>query len=604
MSTTRSLISNLRVFVALWFSFSFFLSLGGCTRITKVEGPERPNILFIITDDQGWGDLACHGNPIIRTPNLDRLASQGVELTRFHSSPVCSPTRASLMTGRYNYRTGAVDTYMGRSMMHADEMTLAEMLQRGGYATGIFGKWHLGDNYPLRAIDQGFDEALSLPGGGLMQHSDPPGNSYFDPILRENGVQKKYEGYCSDIFTDAAIDYMRAKRDEPFFTYVAFNAPHTPLEVPEKEYQHYKSLNMTPAMFPGGDSFAKDFDADVTARVYAMVENIDTNVGRMLAALDELGIAENTIVVFMTDNGPQQARFNGGMRGLKGTTYEGGIRVPCLIRWPERIKSGVQMDRIAAHIDLAPTLLDWCDVAPPSRVKFDGVSLANLIEGKTKPEAWPDRTLFFQWHRGDVPNEGRALGVLTQQHKLVQAEITREVDWNGQQKWELFDLESDPNETTDLATSNPALVEKLKSEYTTWFRDVTAEKRYIPPTIKIGNDAEPETWLTRQDWRESLGGNGEKGRGHWELEFEREGNYAVELRHPDLSRATEAAIWINGDRVISEPLSSGSDTVQFTIAPPIKTRTNIEGTLRLKLKSGEEAEVGAHFLVISPSTSQ
>ena len=295
------------------------------------EEPRRPNVLLVITDDQGYGDLGLHGNPKIRTPHLDGLARQGIEMEHFHVCPVCSPTRASLLTGRCNYRTGVVDTFLGRSLMHPEEVTLAEMLQGAGYRTGIFGKWHLGDNYPLRAIDQGFQEALVLRGGGIGQPSDPPGgDSYFDPVLQHNGKQEKTRGYCSDVFTDAALGFIERNRDRPFFAYLAFNAPHAPLQVPDSYYQLYKKMNLAPGDFPQvGHPLEGKMDPEQTARIYGMVSNIDDNVGRLLAKLDEWKLADSTLVVFLTDNGPQQPRFNAGLRGLKTSVYDGGIRVPC-----------------------------------------------------------------------------------------------------------------------------------------------------------------------------------------------------------------------------------------------------------------------------------
>ena len=222
------------------------LPMGIPRRAGAAEGPGRPNVLLIMTDDQGYGDLGFHGNPRIKTPNLDRFARESVQLKTFCVSPVCSPTRASLMTGRYNYRTGVVDTYAGRSLMAPDEVTLAEVLGAAGYRTGIFGKWHLGDNAPLRAIDQGFQQALVIKGGGIDQASDPPGgSSYLDPILQDNGRQRKMSGYCSDIFTTAAIDFVAASDDRPFFAYLSFNCPHTPLQAPEAELAAYQKVDLS-----------------------------------------------------------------------------------------------------------------------------------------------------------------------------------------------------------------------------------------------------------------------------------------------------------------------------------------------------------------------
>jgi len=277
---------------------------------------QQPNVILVITDDQGYGDLGVHGNQEIQTPNLDSFATESVHFKNFYVCPVCAPTRASLMTGRYNYRTGVVDTYLGRAMMFGDEVTLAHSLGEAGYKTGIFGKWHLGDNYPMRPDDQGFQEALVHKGGGIGQPSDPPGNTYFDPVLYHNGRDKKYEGYCTDIFTNATIDFIEKNRNQPFFAYLSTNAPHTPLQIHDKYVQPYLDKGLD----------------ETTAKVYGMITNLDENMGRLLSRLDELDLSENTIVIFMTDNGAQQSRYNAGLRGRKGTVYEGGIRVPFYIR--------------------------------------------------------------------------------------------------------------------------------------------------------------------------------------------------------------------------------------------------------------------------------
>jgi arylsulfatase A-like enzyme len=285
------------------------------------------------------------------------MHAEGVCFSHFHASPVCSPTRASLMTGRYNFRTGAIDTYLGRSMMRPDEVTLPQLLAANGYRTGIFGKWHLGDNYPMRAMDRGFEEALVHNGGGLAQPSGPPGDGYFDPMLSHNGVWAKHSGYCTDIFTSAAIAFIARHRAEPFFVYLATNAPHMPLQVADEYSAPYLAMGLD----------------EETAKTYAMITNIDDNVGRLFAALDELGLDRNTIVIFLTDNGPAFGgveRYNAGMRGQKGTVYEGGIRVPCFVRWPGVIPSGKAVDRLAAHIDLLPTILNACRVSPPAMIPW------------------------------------------------------------------------------------------------------------------------------------------------------------------------------------------------------------------------------------------
>jgi arylsulfatase A-like enzyme len=531
------------------------------------EEPRRPNVLLILTDDQGYGDLGVHGNPRIRTPNLDRFARESVRLKSFCVSPVCSPTRASLLTGRYNYRTGVVDTYAGRSLMRADETTLAEVLASAGYRTGIFGKWHLGDNAPMRAIDQGFQQALVIKGGGIGQASDPPGGeSYFDTILQQNGRPEKVTGYCSDVFTSAAIDFVAAADERPFFAYLAFNCPHEPLQAPEAELAAYRTMDLSPSGFPRlGHPIpsAAMSPVDEIARVYAMVTNIDTNVGRLLGALDSRGLADNTIVLFMTDNGPAKFRFNAGFRGLKGTVYEGGIRVPCYIRWPGRFPAGRVVDRMAAHIDLFPTLLEACRVAPPRELRLDGKSLLPLLRGATDVE-WPDRTLFFQWHRGDVPESDRAFAARSQRYKLVRPEApfgSRNVP-----ELQLFDLESDPWEEHDIAGDHPQLVERMHADYLAWFRDVSSAHGFDPVRIDIGGPREDPTILTRQDWRGPRAGWGPNDLGHWEVNVVRGGRFAITLRLMPRRFPTVAHLSLGGvERSLK--LDAGATGCSFTDVP-------------------------------------
>jgi arylsulfatase A-like enzyme len=296
------------------------LALASCGGPELQEPSLPPNIVLVMTDDQGWAQVGWRGNEVIQTPHLDRLAAESVEFTRFYVSPVCAPTRASLMTGRYNYRTGVVDTYLGRAMRHSDERTLPEMLGAAGYRSGIFGKWRLGDNYPMRPQDQGFDEVLVHGGGGIGQPADPPGNSYFDPILRHDGIEQQRKGYCTHIFFDAAIEFIERNREKPFFAYIPTNAPHSPYLVPDSYIEPYKTKGLD----------EKD------AAIYGMITNIDDNVGRLVARLDDLGLAENTILIFMTDNGPTTRHFTAGLRSQKASVYEGGVRVPFLLRWPAK----------------------------------------------------------------------------------------------------------------------------------------------------------------------------------------------------------------------------------------------------------------------------
>jgi arylsulfatase A-like enzyme len=485
------------------FSLAVLIStIAASTVFAQPAKPRKPNVILIITDDQGHGDLGFHGNPVIKTPNVDKFAKQSVRMKNFHVSPVCSPTRASLMTGRYNYRTGVVDTFQGRSMMHSDEVTIASILRALGYRTGIFGKWHLGDNYPLRAIDHGFTEALVLKGGGIGQPSDPPGGeSYFNPVLQHNGKAVKKDGYISDVITDAALDFIAKKKGDPFFCYIAFNAPHTPLEVPKNYHDLYKDKIKLDAFPKFGFPIEGKVNLEDTAKIYGMITNIDDNIGRLLAKLDELKIAEDTIVIFLTDNGPQQPRYNSGMRGRKGTVFEGGTHVPFFVRWPAQLPKDRDVEQIAAHIDVAPTLASICGGKMPQDRAVDGKNLLPLWKGEKVD--WADRSLFFQWHRGNVPEMYRACAVRSPKWRLVQPNGVAEKAKFDKTKFMLFDVENDPNEMKDIAEQHPQVVASLKRQYENWFNDVKSTRGFKPPVITVGSAKEPVTILTRQDMRDA-----------------------------------------------------------------------------------------------------
>lgn len=493
--------------------------------------PRKPNIVFILSDDQGYGDLSIHGNPHLKTPHIDSIARDGVQFTQFHANPVCSPTRASVMTGRYYYRTGVVDTYIGRSMMAADEVTIPEVLRGAGYRTGLFGKWHLGDHYPMRAMDQGFDETVSHFGGGIGQPSDlPGGESYFNPLLQVNGKTQRFPGYCTDIFFNEAMKFIEANRSRPFFTYIATNAPHTPLEIAEERAEPYRKQGLS----------------DRDARLYGMVENLDSNTGRLLAQLKKLNLERETIVIFMTDNGPQWPRFNGGMRGTKGTVYEGGVRVPFFMKWPGRVQPGRTTNGLAAHIDLFPTFAELCGGKMPTDRKIDGRSLAPLIDGKGD---WPDRTLFFQWHRGDAPEHWRSACARTQRWKLV----------NGK---ELYDLEADPAESTDVAAKNSSVADRLRSEYDAWFKDVCGTRGFDPIRIPIGTAQENPVMLSQQDWRGPRAVWGPEALGHWEVDVANAGRYEAQFLIRPMNKPAELRFSLSGvDRKV--PVEPGVSVVSM-----------------------------------------
>jgi len=499
------------------------------------QAPRRPNVILIMADDMGHGDLGFHGNPIIKTPNLDAFAKQSVRMKNFHVSPVCSPTRASLLTGRYNYRTGVVDTFIGRSMMHTDEVTIAELLSKVGYRTGIFGKWHLGDCYPLRPIDQGFSESLVHKGGGIGQPSDPiGGESYFDPILQHNGTPVQKKGYCSDVYVDAALEWIAHEREKPFFCYIPFNAPHGPHQCPERYRAMYDKTDFSFDKLPRigfplsvNKKKAKQNELD---KIYGMITNIDDNVSRLLAKLDELKIAENTIVIFLTDNGASSPRYNSGMRGFKGSVFEGGTHVPFFVRWPAKLPGDRDIDRVAAHIDVMPTLLAACGFAKAEgQEHFDGKNLLPLWRGDDGP--WPDRTLHFQWHRGDVPELYRACAARSQKWRLVQPDTVTE-NAKFTPRFMLFDMEKDPYGQHDVAAEHPDVVAKLKQGYEAWFADVKKSREFAGPRIHVGSEKEPLTVLTRQDWRGPKAGWTPTSVGHWEVVVEKAGAYDVLVHLP------------------------------------------------------------------------
>jgi arylsulfatase A-like enzyme len=522
-----------------------------------------PNVVLIMTDDQGYGDLGATGNPAIRTPNLDRFAGESVEVESFYVCPVCAPTRASLMTGRYNYRTGVTDTYLGRAMMHADEVTLAEMLRENGYRTGIFGKWHLGDCYPMRPGDQGFEESLVHAGGGLCQPAGPPENTYFDPSLLHNGKRVKTKGYCSDVYTDAAMRFIGEHREEPFFVYLPFNCPHGPFQVAEKYSKPYEDLGMKPEDFPAVEAGhpLKSIPGN-TAAVYGMVENVDENLGRLFGKLDELGLAKNTIVIFLTDNGPNGSRYNAGMRAHKGSVYEGGVRTCFFIRWPAKLEAGRKVDRIAAHIDVAPTLLEACGASVPEGVKLDGRSILPLLQGRQVD--WPDRTLYFQWHRGDAPVRYRAFSARSQDYKLVHAgKAEPEVD-PADVRFELFDMRSDPLETRDVASERPEVLRRMREGYEAWLQDVGRDHGYEAPRILVGTPHESRTVLTRQDWRGASATWGPKGLGHWEIAVPRGGEFEIECDADGPKRPAVAHLKLQGIE-LETALEPGTARYRFPV---------------------------------------
>jgi arylsulfatase A-like enzyme len=490
-----------------------------------------PNVILIITDDQGFGDLGFHDNPHINTPTLDAFAKESVRFTNFYVSPVCAPTRSSLMTGRYSLRTGVRDTYNGGAMMATSEITIAELLKSENYTTGIFGKWHLGDNYPMRPSDQGFDESLIHLSGGMGQVGDfttffQGDRSYFDPVLWHNNEQQKYPGYCSDIFANEAIKFIEKNKDQPFFTYLSFNAPHTPLQVPEEYYQKYKDIDPSAGFGEDGRPFypMSESQKEDARKVYAMVENIDDNLNRLFQKLDDLGIADNTLVIFMTDNGPQQRRYVAGLKGLKGDVAQGGVRAQFFIRFPAAFKGNRDINALAAHIDVMPTLADLCGFEVPNDREIDGISMLPLIQGNLNSSI--DRSFFSYWTR-KYPERYENISIQKSGWKLIgKTSFDSEIE-----DFELYNLKDDPYELSDLSASESPKALELKSELDGVFEELTQEKNLLnQPLIEIGNPKENPVFLNRND------ASGERGIwaqedvfGYWNVKIE-SGTYDIRFK--------------------------------------------------------------------------
>lgn len=512
----------------MWIGTLALLFGAGISSGEALVGGSRPNVVVIVTDDQGYSDYSHMGHGALRTPNLDRLASTSPQVDRFYVSAVCSPTRASLMTGRWNYRTRVVDTWIGRSMMEPDEVTLAEILTEAGFATGLFGKWHLGDCHPMRPMDQGFETSLVHRGGGLAQPSEPPenGRRYTDPVLFRNGEQVRTEGYCTDVFFDEARRFMESalEAERPFFAWVATNAPHDPFhDVPHGLLNEILTRDVAASLEGKSDR------VDREARILAMLENLDANVGRLLTFLEEREIERETIVVFLSDNGPLWGRPTAGLRGHKTSPYEGGLRSRLFVRWPGRLRPHTRVQSLAAHVDLLPTILDLLDVPVPEGNTLDGVSLKRLFTGEI--EALEPRHLFFQSHRGNVPCFEHHFAVVGPRYKLVRASGFGRATPSADAAFELFDLNADPGESRDLARALPDVVTRLRSRYREWFEDVstTREDNWAPPRIRLDATAEPVVHLTRQDVRF------EEGEG-WTAEEDRRAAWHLDGTHADAFR--------------------------------------------------------------------
>ncbi|HAV64315.1 MAG TPA: N-acetylgalactosamine 6-sulfate sulfatase [Verrucomicrobiales bacterium] len=399
----------------------------------------QPNIVIILADDQGWGDLSLHGNTNLATPNIDSLARDGATFEHFFVSPVCSPTRAELLTGRWHPRGNVYSTSAGGERLDLDETTMGDVFKRAGYATGAFGKWHNGMQWPYHPNARGFDEFYGFCSGHWA--------NYFDPMLEQNGRIVKGRGFIIDDLTDHAMAFMEANRNRPFLCYVPYNTPHSPMQVPDEFWERFKEKEITQR-----HREPEKEEVEFTRAALAMVENIDWNVGRLLAKLEELRLVDDTIVIYLTDNGPNSWRWNGGMKGRKGTTDEGGVRSPLLVRWPGKIPPRKRISQIASAIDLLPTLAHVSDVRLRTAHPVDGKSLAKLLV--SDDTRWPDRHVYSHWN-------GK-ISVRSQRYRLDDA---------GQ----LFDMQTDPGQRTNVTAQFPAIAGTLKLAAMRWRDEVMAD---------------------------------------------------------------------------------------------------------------------------------
>ena len=493
-------------------------------------------MILVITDDQGYGDLSCHGNPVLKTPNLDDLFAKSIRLTDYHVAPTCSPTRAALQSGHWTNRTGCWHTILGRSLLRADEPTLGEIFSSAGYATGMFGKWHLGDNFPYRPEDRGFQEVMRHGGGGVGQTPDYWDNAYFDGSYFYNGKPKPVQGYCTDVFFDHAKQFIQqqAAAGKPFFAYISTNAPHGPNHAPLEFAEPYQD----------------DFETR-TAHFLGMIANIDQNVGELRKFLEQQNLANDTIFIFTTDNGTAGGDkiFNAKMRGKKGSPYDGGHRVPFFIHWPKGgFDDGQDVNVLSHAVDVLPTLLDLCQIKPTRELKPDGKSLAGLLNGNPDSSVdWENRVLITDSQRVSEPVMWKDSAVMTKRWRLI----------NGA---ELYDMASDPGQRRDVAVAYPAIVRQLRAKYQTWWEELVPTFRH-PIPIYLGADQDNPATLTCHDWIAKTstpwnqaairrGIDGDNMTGYWNVNVTQAGKYRIRLRRwPAESNAGLQASLPPGDTV-------------------------------------------------------
>lgn len=507
-------MSNFKPVFILVVFLHFF---GGCLAQKRQQNP--PNVILILTDDQGIGDLGCHGNPWLKTPNIDAFYEESVRFTDFHVSPLCTPTRGAIMTGQYPINNGAWATFKGRDALSRNTNTMADVFKQNGYHTALFGKWHLGDNYPTRPTDMGFETAIHHLAGGIGELSDYWGNSYFDDVYYVNNQPKQFDGYCTDVWFQETIKYINKNKNNPFFVYLPLNAPHDPLIVAEKYAAPYKHLE--------GDKI-------IDANLYGMIANIDENFGKFHQYLEKEKLLENTILIFMSDNGTRfgfskdgKLGYNKGYSGIKGSKQEGGHRVPFFIRWPNgKIEGGKEISTLTQHVDLIPTLASLCNLSLPKDMPLDGIDFSSLLTDDKK--TLEDRTAFVH-NRQDwrQPKDVAETCILKDKWRLI----------NGKK---LYDVEKDPKQKNDLADMYPEIVISLLNQNTAFLDEVKHNPEYNElPLSVVGNEAQKEIKLTIQHaigedngiWKPDQVSAGMKNKNNTHaLQIEKEGDYLISCR--------------------------------------------------------------------------
>ncbi len=498
---------------------------------------EQPNVVLIMTDDQGYGDMSCHGHPWLKTPNLDKLHSESVRLTDYHASPLCSPTRASLMTGRHCRHVGVSGTNNGINLISRETPTMANVFADNGYRTGIFGKWHLGDLYPYRPIDRGFDEAVVHGDGAVTTVADAWGNDYFDDQYWHNGKKTQYKGFCTDVFFDEAARFIKQCKasDKPFFCYIPTNICHGPFYAPKK-YVAMCEGRPQPALF-------------------AALMHFDECVGQLRAMLQDSGLAENTIFIYCTDNGAARSSpiFNVGMRGSKGSPYDGGHRVPCFIHWPDgKLTGGRDVDQLSAHFDILPTLVDLCQLQTPENYRTDGLCLKSVLEETSRDLG--DRVLV----------ESFRSVVMTRRWRLV-----------GE---ELYDMSADPAQKKDVARAHRGVVSHLSAELEkASAKNDTRQQRFV-----IGSDKQNPTQFTPEQWSERKVGfwqrgirSGIPGTAPILAEVETPGMYHFSLRRwpEEMDEPIRAA----AELTVPDGLNGETKAEQGKALPIVKARLKVAG---------------------------